>query len=256
MLLCAFYHLSLTFSIKFARYYKLPLEEAPIIELGAQSNFHVTKIFLDDIEPMVTNRKIILLKNSIFSIRYVNKNVLDDFQEFEENIKMPEITEQMYRCALRLIVFFERIDRMHSKENGIDEETYERQTKPTVLIFLPGIFEIKQMYQRLEEWVLLYVQIIFSLKKKMRIFIHLDLSMHSVWYLFAFFCLSVRNLVFLHEQTTLHLFLNRSCKSVRKISSPLDDKIEISNFFRLIIYIVFYHRIHCIFIDIMIKFDS
>lgn len=64
----------------------------------------------------------------------------------------PNISEQMYRCALRLIVFFERIDRMHSAEEGIDDETYEKKPKPTVLIFLPGIFEIKQMYSRLEEW--------------------------------------------------------------------------------------------------------
>lgn len=61
----------------------------------------------------------------------------------------------MFRCALRLIVFFERIDRMHSKLEGINDETYETNPKPTVLIFLPGIYEIKQMYQRLEEWCLL-----------------------------------------------------------------------------------------------------
>lgn len=61
----------------------------------------------------------------------------------------------MYRCALRLIVFFERIDRLHSKARGVDDETYEKNPKPTVLIFLPGIFEIKQMYQHLEDWKLL-----------------------------------------------------------------------------------------------------
>lgn len=61
----------------------------------------------------------------------------------------------MYRCALRLIVFFERIDKIHSESEGIDPETYEKNPKPTVLIFLPGIFEIKQMYQRLDEWAVL-----------------------------------------------------------------------------------------------------
>lgn len=68
---------------------------------------------------------------------------------------MPEISEQMYQCALRLIVFFERIDRMHSEAEGIDADTYEKNPKPTVLVFLPGIFEIKQMYHRLEDWCLL-----------------------------------------------------------------------------------------------------
>lgn len=76
-------------------------------------------------------------------------------QECDEDIKSPDISEQMYRCALRLIVYFERIDRMHSEARGVDSETYERQPKPTVLVFLPGIYEIKQMYQRLEEWVVL-----------------------------------------------------------------------------------------------------
>lgn len=61
----------------------------------------------------------------------------------------------MYRAALRLIVFFERIDRMHSEAAGVDTDTYEKNPKPTVLVFLPGIFEIKQMYQRLEEWRLM-----------------------------------------------------------------------------------------------------
>lgn len=65
---------------------------------------------------------------------------------------LPEISEQMYRCALKLIVFFERIDRMHAKADGIDDNTYEKSPKPTVLVFLPGIFEIKQMYHRLDEW--------------------------------------------------------------------------------------------------------
>lgn len=60
----------------------------------------------------------------------------------------------MYRAALRLIIFFERWDRMNC---GSDTKTYESGPKPTVLVFLPGIFEIRQMYHRLEEWAFLYV---------------------------------------------------------------------------------------------------
>lgn len=38
---------------KFAEYYEVPSGRAPVIELGFQRNFEVTKLFLDDIEPMV-----------------------------------------------------------------------------------------------------------------------------------------------------------------------------------------------------------
>lgn len=76
------------------------------------------------------------------------------FQECSENITEPDISEQMYRAALRLIIFFERWDRMNS---GSDIKAYESGPKPTVLVFLPGIFEIRQMYHRLEEWAFLYV---------------------------------------------------------------------------------------------------
>lgn len=63
-----------------------------------------------------------------------------------------EISEQMYQMALKLIVFFEKVDRKHSLEAGDDIETYEKRPKPSVLVFLPGIYEIKQMHQRLDEW--------------------------------------------------------------------------------------------------------
>ncbi|XP_031628409.1 probable ATP-dependent RNA helicase spindle-E [Contarinia nasturtii] len=114
---------------KFAKYYQVPSNnwsygKAPVIELSSERNFTVTSIFLDEIEKL----------------------------EFDERINSPEISEQMYKCALRLIVFFERIDRLHSEAEGVDAETYEKNPKPTVLIFLPGIFEIKQMYQYLEDW--------------------------------------------------------------------------------------------------------
>lgn len=65
----------------------------------------------------------------------------------------------MYQMALKLIVFFEKVDRKHSIANGVDVETYETNPKPSVLVFLPGIHEIKQMHQRLEEWCSLYAYI-------------------------------------------------------------------------------------------------
>lgn len=62
----------------------------------------------------------------------------------------------MYRMALKLIVFFEKADREHSIANGVDLKTYEKRPKPSVLVFLPGIYEIKQMHHRLEEWCTMY----------------------------------------------------------------------------------------------------
>lgn len=67
-----------------------------------------------------------------------------------------DISEQMYQMALKLIVFFEKVDEKHSISGGIDIETYKNSPKPSVLIFLPGIYEIKQMHQRLDEWCLMY----------------------------------------------------------------------------------------------------
>lgn len=69
-----------------------------------------------------------------------------------EDKNTPEITEQMWRCAERLIVFFERLDREEYILNGGLTGDYEKNPKPTVLVFLPGIFEIKQMHNRLEKW--------------------------------------------------------------------------------------------------------
>lgn len=77
----------------------------------------------------------------------------DSLQLCEENINIPEISEQMYKHALKLIAYFESLDRLESRKRGVPEYEFDEKPKPTVLVFLPGIFEIKQMYTRLEEWV-------------------------------------------------------------------------------------------------------
>lgn len=64
----------------------------------------------------------------------------------KENFKEPMITEQMYRFAVRLIIYFDTLDRVSKEDN-------DGKSKPAVLVFLPGIYEIKQMYARLETWV-------------------------------------------------------------------------------------------------------
>lgn len=58
----------------------------------------------------------------------------------------------MYIWALKLIVCFERFDVEDSRTLGISNEVYKREPKPTVLIFLPGINEIREMYRTLEQW--------------------------------------------------------------------------------------------------------
>lgn len=67
-------------------------------------------------------------------------------------INDPKINEDMYRWALKLIVSFERIDAIESRKLSIDRKKYKNSPKPTVLIFLPGIHEIEEMYKTLEKW--------------------------------------------------------------------------------------------------------
>lgn len=61
----------------------------------------------------------------------------------------------MWLCAERLVVFFDYIDRREALASGTSATTYENNPKPTVLIFLPGMYEIKQMYERLERYTIL-----------------------------------------------------------------------------------------------------
>lgn len=61
----------------------------------------------------------------------------------------------MWRCAERLVAFFEHIDRKEALRSGTSAATYEKNPKPTVLIFLPGMYEIEQMYKRLERYSIL-----------------------------------------------------------------------------------------------------
>lgn len=55
-------------------------------------------------------------------------------------------------CAERLVAYFERLDIMEARASKMSMDAYNKGPKPTVLIFLPGIYEIKQMYERLERW--------------------------------------------------------------------------------------------------------
>ncbi|KAJ6634101.1 putative ATP-dependent RNA helicase spindle-E, partial [Pseudolycoriella hygida] len=54
----------------------------------------------------------------------------------------PKIEDEMYSAAVKLIYVFDRIDYLDS---------LAEQVKPTVLIFLPGIYEISCMHKQFEE---------------------------------------------------------------------------------------------------------
>lgn len=52
----------------------------------------------------------------------------------------------MYGCAVKLMMICERFDMQECFESKD-----EAQTKPSILIFLPGIYEIEAMYKKIQE---------------------------------------------------------------------------------------------------------
>lgn len=65
----------------------------------------------------------------------------------KEHIDTAAICEEMYALALKLIV---AINQSHATALNIDLATYKRNPKPSVLVFLPGLNEIQEMFKRLE----------------------------------------------------------------------------------------------------------
>lgn len=112
-------------------------ESAPIINVDAPRNYEVKKFYLDQLEAPLKNG------NPDYS-----SNIPQLF-----NIAQPRVLDEQYTWALRLIVMFERMDRMEwMAKDGRSPEEYQNMPKPTVLVFLPGIHEIMVMYRLLEEW--------------------------------------------------------------------------------------------------------
>lgn len=66
------------------------------------------------------------------------------------NIDEPGISAAMYRAVQSLIFVTERIDSQDSFENNVNKPDLFR---PTILIFLPGIYEIETLYKILENHV-------------------------------------------------------------------------------------------------------
>lgn len=67
-------------------------------------------------------------------------------------MKKPSISEEVYKWAIRLIILFERLDWCEASSRNVSREEFDKQQKPTILVFLPGINEINIMYRLLEEW--------------------------------------------------------------------------------------------------------
>ncbi|XP_037027912.1 probable ATP-dependent RNA helicase spindle-E [Bradysia coprophila] len=110
------------FAAYFSNYSGGPNNEqkpAPIIKVDKKTNFQVQSFTLDDLS------KIIIDKSITFEL------------------SNPEMKEEMYLTALRLIIIFDRID-------NTDELRLNK--KPTILIFLPGYYEIGYMGKLIAEY--------------------------------------------------------------------------------------------------------
>lgn len=151
------------FLFQFAKYFEIPNKGspiptvAPIIKLDVERNFPVDTYYIDDLEDMVCIWFWIYIHISL-DVFSGNSYIQIFFQVYEESIKEPQIHDKVYQFALKLIIYFESLDRRESRAAGISDEKFDTSPKPTVLVFLPGIFEIKQMYNKLERWVLLWVK--------------------------------------------------------------------------------------------------
>lgn len=128
---------------QFAAYFRLPskqenrkFERAPIVNIDAKRNFEVKKYYLDDLEaPYKEN----------------DPDYCSNISQ-QLNLAQPKVFDEQYSWALKLICFFERLDRIEWTKTGQCIEKYDNSPKPTVLVFLPGIHEIMVMYRLLEEW--------------------------------------------------------------------------------------------------------
>lgn len=70
-------------------------------------------------------------------------------QSTDVNYDEPGILDEQYTIALKLVLVCDKID---NDEQNDYEVTQTFPYKPSILIFLPGIHEIQQMYKKLEAW--------------------------------------------------------------------------------------------------------
>lgn len=110
----------------FAKYFELPsrgrgLRPAPIIQVERKSTYTVREFYLDDLAKLKIGSEPV----------------------WEE----PTISNEMYLAAIKIIILCDRLD----VQNSIAAED-PTDVKPTILIFLPGVFEISRMYEHIKKW--------------------------------------------------------------------------------------------------------
>ncbi|KAL0275900.1 UNVERIFIED_CONTAM: hypothetical protein PYX00_003620 [Menopon gallinae] len=103
---------AMKFANYFKKYYLKELQAAPVIEINHSTNYAVQIYYLEEL------------------------SALGDLPEIDA--KEPRISDQSIDICIRLIKQLDRIDNQTNKKNS-------------VLIFLPGIYEIEQLYGKLTD---------------------------------------------------------------------------------------------------------
>uniref|UniRef100_A0A1A9WJJ3 Probable ATP-dependent RNA helicase spindle-E n=1 Tax=Glossina brevipalpis TaxID=37001 RepID=A0A1A9WJJ3_9MUSC len=111
-------------SIEFSNYFKFNGRPAPILRADGRRLFRVREYYLCDLDPI-------------------------NLTKFQPDYADPGISKEMYTIALKLIVV---IDTIEKQEAALSLSTINSApNKSSILIFLPGINEIDQMYKRIQE---------------------------------------------------------------------------------------------------------
>ncbi|XP_046744424.1 probable ATP-dependent RNA helicase spindle-E [Diprion similis] len=118
--------MSATFNVeKFASYFSIPignkLEPAPVIDIEKKRQFNIHHFYLGQLEQLGPLPEI--------------------------SAEEPMVTVKMMKLCLNLIMVFDTIDRQETRSKT------ERKTanRSVVLVFLPGIFEIEEMFNLLND---------------------------------------------------------------------------------------------------------
>ncbi|XP_015515166.1 probable ATP-dependent RNA helicase spindle-E [Neodiprion lecontei] len=118
--------MSATFKVdKFSSYFSIPignkLEPAPVIDIEKKRQFNIHHFYLGQLEQLGALPEILAAD--------------------------PTVTPKMMKLCLNLIMVFDTIDRQEAGSNFEKKDT----NRSVVLVFLPGIFEIEEMFSLLTD---------------------------------------------------------------------------------------------------------
>uniref|UniRef100_A0A1A9UDK7 Probable ATP-dependent RNA helicase spindle-E n=1 Tax=Glossina austeni TaxID=7395 RepID=A0A1A9UDK7_GLOAU len=108
---------------EFSQYFKIFNRPAPVIHSDARRLYQVKEFYLSDLDSINTQKATV------------------DFEN-------PGIDLEMYNLALKLIIVMDNIEK---KQADFNPDSSLDANRVAILIFLPGINEIDQMYKRLEQ---------------------------------------------------------------------------------------------------------